>query len=107
MADNIQSLQPWVQNQTRMSSFNQDYPVDLNSTSVGDLVGINHGPPYNNTWMMEESNWTHVGDPAPVGILRDIGLGVVLAFLCMLTFVGNAMVLHAVRTERRLQTVRK
>ena len=36
---------------------------------------------------------------------RDIPLGVVLSILCLLTFVGNAMVLHAVRTERRLQTV--
>lgn len=50
-------------------------------------------------------NTTKQHSSQPVGIVRDIGLGVVLAFLCMLTFVGNAMVLHAVRTERRLQTV--
>ncbi|XP_074645795.1 histamine H1 receptor-like [Tubulanus polymorphus] len=38
-------------------------------------------------------------------LLIDILLGFVLFSLCVLTFVGNAMVLHAVRTERRLQTV--
>ncbi len=36
---------------------------------------------------------------------RDVILGVVLATLSLLTIVGNAMVLHAVRTERRLQSV--
>jgi len=38
-------------------------------------------------------------------LLREIPLGIVLTFLCLLTTVGNAMVLHAVRTERRLQSV--
>lgn len=37
--------------------------------------------------------------------VRDISLGIVLAVLSLLTFIGNAMVLHAVRTEKRLQTV--
>ena len=32
--------------------------------------------------------------------------GLVLYILSFLTTVGNAMVLHAIRTERRLQTVR-
>ena len=36
---------------------------------------------------------------------RDIVLGILLAALSMVTFIGNAMVLHAVRTERRLQSV--
>ena len=36
---------------------------------------------------------------------RVIPLGIVLAFLCLLTTAGNIMVLHAVRTEKRLQTV--
>ncbi|XP_069142527.1 histamine H1 receptor-like [Argopecten irradians] len=36
---------------------------------------------------------------------RKIPLSVLLLILCLLTVVGNAMVLHAVRTERRLQTV--
>lgn len=38
-------------------------------------------------------------------VWRDIPLGLVLSLLSLLTFIGNAMVLHAVRTERRLQTV--
>ena len=39
-------------------------------------------------------------------LTRDVLLGLVLFFLSLLTFIGNAMVLHAVRTDRRLQTVR-
>ncbi|XP_077986798.1 histamine H1 receptor-like [Glandiceps talaboti] len=38
-------------------------------------------------------------------ISSDIPIGIVLCFLCLMTSVGNAMVLHAVRTEKRLQTV--
>ena len=33
--------------------------------------------------------------------------GIGLYILSLLTFVGNAMVLHAIRTDKRLQTVRK
>ena len=44
-------------------------------------------------------------DNVPVTLLRDIALGTVLGVLSLLTFVGNAMVLHAVRTDKRLQTV--
>jgi len=39
-------------------------------------------------------------------LLRNICLGVVLVAACLLTIVGNVLVLHAVRTERKLQTVR-
>ena len=38
-------------------------------------------------------------------LIGDILLGIVLGFLCLLTAAGNAMVLHAVRTERALQSV--
>ena len=38
-------------------------------------------------------------------LVRDVTLGVVLAIMCLATTFGNAMVLHAVRTDRRLQTV--
>lgn len=52
----------------------------------------------------ESSVWgARAGDP----LWRDIPVGVVLTLLSLLTFIGNAMVLHAVRTERRLQTVSK
>lgn len=36
-----------------------------------------------------------------IGIL----IAIVLSVLCLLTVFGNAVVLHAIRTERRLQTV--
>ncbi|XP_064633010.1 muscarinic acetylcholine receptor M1-like [Lineus longissimus] len=41
----------------------------------------------------------------PWGVAVDVVLGICLFLLSILTFTGNAMVLHAVRTERRLQTV--
>ena len=37
--------------------------------------------------------------------IRMVAMGFTLFVLCTLTIVGNAMVLHAVRTDRRLQTV--
>ena len=36
-----------------------------------------------------------------------IPTGIMLYILSLLTFVGNAMVLHAIRTDKRLQTVSK
>jgi len=48
---------------------------------------------------------TITGESSAVYWLRVSALAATLAFLSLLTFVGNAMVLHAVRTERRLQTV--
>ena len=55
-------------------------------------------------------NFTNETDGLPTSEPRDlwqeIPLGVVLTLLCLITIIGNAMVLHAVRTERRLQTVR-
>lgn len=54
--------------------------------------------------MNNSDNGTHSGDGRPsVGLL--IPVGVLLSFLSILTFVGNAMVLQAIRTEKRLQTV--
>jgi len=37
--------------------------------------------------------------------VEDVVVGLVLVAACLLTIVGNALVLHAVRTERKLQTV--
>jgi len=37
--------------------------------------------------------------------VKDVVAGLVLVAACLLTIVGNALVLHAVRTERKLQTV--
>ena len=46
-----------------------------------------------------------IGESIVVYWLKGIALAVTLTVLSLLTFVGNAMVLYAVRTERRLQTV--
>lgn len=54
-------------------------------------------------------NFTNISDLAESGDEPELGweipLGVFLTILCLVTFTGNAMVLHAVRTERRLQSV--
>ena len=44
-------------------------------------------------------------DAGVVGDVVGIAAGVAMYALSFLTFVGNAMVLHAIRTEKRLQTV--
>ncbi|XP_035678130.1 probable G-protein coupled receptor No18 [Branchiostoma floridae] len=50
-------------------------------------------------------NVTAVGPVDGGSVWTDVALGIVLGSLCLLTSVGNAMVLHAVRTNRDLQTV--
>ncbi|XP_019645839.1 PREDICTED: probable G-protein coupled receptor No18 [Branchiostoma belcheri] len=50
-------------------------------------------------------NVTGTGQVDGGSLWTDVALGIVLGSLCLLTSVGNAMVLHAVRTNRDLQTV--
>jgi len=47
------------------------------------------------------------GDNELKELLKNVTVGLVLVAACLLTIVGNALVLHAVRTERKLQTVRQ
>lgn len=59
-------------------------------------------------WNAYVYNFTNITDVLTMeerDLWREIPLGIVLTLLCLLTTVGNAMVLHAVRTERRLQSV--
>lgn len=55
------------------------------------------------------SNLTNISTSTDTEIHFDfwkkIPIGIVLSLLCLLTIIGNGMVLYAVRTERRLQTV--
>ena len=72
------------------------HPLDLNDRVLGseaDLLG----------------NLTLSGDLAPSEVdvtFSSVATGIGLYVLSFMTFVGNAMVLHAIRTEKRLQTVR-
>ena len=75
-----------------------------NESHTGFSLWINESN-YNNI-TSSNSTLSALEDHTAMGLLGDISLGFVLGFLCMATFVGNAMVLHAVRTEKRLQTVR-
>ena len=74
-----------------------------NETHTGFSLWMNESN-YNNI-TSSNSTLSAEEDNTAIGLLGDISLGFVLGFLCMATFVGNAMVLHAVRTEKRLQTV--
>jgi len=53
----------------------------------------------------DEWRWSD-GDSDLKELFKNICLGLVLVAACLLTIVGNILVLHAVRTERKLQTVR-
>lgn len=52
-------------------------------------------------WLEGVSNGTGYLDNLPLAV--PLGLG--LCSLSLLTFLGNAMVVHAIRTERKLRTV--
>ena len=75
-----------------------------NESHTGFSLWVNESN-YNNITSSNSTLSAHE-DHTAISLLGDISLGFVLGFLCMATFVGNAMVLHAVRTEKRLQTVR-
>lgn len=68
------------------------WPDYQNFTSL-DTTWLTNGTSQNGT--------THQQLPAAV----VVPTGIALYVLSLLTFVGNAMVLHAIRTEKRLQTV--
>ena len=58
------------------------------------------------TWYDVTTNSTTIsGEEDALHWVRMISLQVVLLGLSLITSIGNAMVLHAVRTERRLQSV--
>jgi len=53
-----------------------------------------------------DDEWTRFdGNNELKELFKNVTLGLVLVAACLLTIVGNALVLHAVRTERKLQTV--
>jgi len=52
----------------------------------------------------DDLRWLN-GDKSVKELLKNAVLGLVLVAACMITIIGNALVLHAVRTERKLQTV--
>ena len=55
----------------------------------------------NETDHLENDRTDLLSDYPVIGVL----IAVFLSILCLLTVFGNAVVLHAIRTERRLQTV--
>lgn len=81
--------------------------ASLNTTTVSWINGTFLSTPgYNSTTEnVDSESAALLTMDIVLGWVRDISLGCVLGFLCLLTAVGNAMVLHAVRTERNLQTV--
>ena len=87
----------------------------MNNSASGETITSNNNmtsttcqtPPANDTTIdqllpMTQGQLFEQGHLSAAMIPTGIGLYV----LSLLTFVGNAMVLHAIRTEKRLQTVR-
>jgi hypothetical protein len=54
---------------------------------------------------IENSSAGNVEDNVTLNLGVAVPMGIVMYLLSLVTVVGNAMVLHAIRTERRLQTV--
>lgn len=57
--------------------------------------------PTNVTEHLEHDPTDLLAESPVIGVI----IAVFLSILCLLTVFGNAVVLHAIRTERRLQTV--
>lgn len=57
--------------------------------------------PTNVTDHLEHDPTNLLSESPVIGVIIAVFLGI----LCLLTVFGNAVVLHAIRTERRLQTV--
>jgi hypothetical protein len=67
-------------------------PVLWNETSAHDVN-------------VEDSSADSLGDTATLNLGLAVPMGIIMYMLSLVTVVGNAMVLHAIRAERRLQTV--
>lgn len=78
--------------------------VDPSTTTCGGVEGNSSSSSNGSLPPTDIDDSYSVADAGLVA--KDVCLGIVLAGCCLLTVSGNAMVLHAVRTERKLQTVR-
>ena len=76
-----------------------------NVTNFSEAITISVHDCTNCTEHQENSKDNLLLDKDESYLVRDISLGIVLATLCLLTSVGNAMVLRAVYTDKSLQTV--
>jgi len=83
-----------------------DGPATINLTTELDTVSLTSEldvttvlPP-----QLVLHNDTSAATPA-VDLLGHVAVGAVLSALCLITVLGNTLVIHAVRTDRKLQTV--
>lgn len=67
--------------------------LKMNTDTVVHPVNVTDHPEHDPTDLLSEN--------PVIGVI----IAVFLSILCLLTVFGNAVVLHAIRTERRLQTV--
>jgi hypothetical protein len=91
------------------SNNNCQHSVDLsvyNMTATVVVIGMAWNATLDTSWTnVTDNNDVSKTTAAVLTWTRMIGLAVVLFSLALVTTVGNAMVLYAVRTEKRLQTV--
>ena len=74
---------------------------DNTNVTYSDNIYIDDKLEQHENTSLVESNSTPSQIPAAI----MVPTGILLYILSLLTFVGNAMVLHAIRTDKRLQTV--
>ena len=108
------TVKPQSPTNTTLPALNQlttlEYPLDDDSFEIFDWTLSNWTNASSGWWnygdVTSEAGWAGEREGEEEGELwREIPLGMVLTFLCLLTTVGNIMVLQAVRTEKRLQSV--
>lgn len=75
---------------------NDDASNDWSSSSDGDDDAL---ATINLTSEMDKTTPTHAE------LAGEVAVGAVLSTLCLITVLGNTLVIHAVRTDRKLQTV--
>ena len=73
---------------------------DSTNVTYSDNIYIDDKLEHENT-----SLWESNSTPSQIPAAIMVPTGILLYILSLLTFVGNAMVLHAIRTDKRLQTV--
>lgn len=74
------------------------YPGGTHQSPTYKLAGDNYS-----LWPPDNGNETFLGDERP--LMFVIPIASAMSFLSIITALGNLLVIHAIRTEKRLQTV--
>ena len=73
--------------------------------SAEDLYDAERLPQSNASLSLAHASFPANNSTTELDLTVIIPLGIILSLLSLVTFAGNVMVLHAIRTEKKLQTV--